>query len=385
MSMKIKFFPTTESGKRELRALIINNVIIYSIPVILGLISYLATPKTIFFNILYLSFFALYILAIFFINIKKVLIKEKVNDIPFTIHIVQTEDNAKLKLFQSKFSNDILTFFEEKKFNLFLFKNILDWLPGVVFWSFNRTKIKNDLQHWEEYFEDLCEEWNFFIDQVSFAASLHAFTHNRKIIIHIIQNCPALFSFYFGYLIGNVDKDLCLYNFGTKPSHEEKYHLVVDVINVDISEFGRNIEIDKQGIKDILDNSIENFKFSNYEIFRKGSIDINKDLNLLIHFHYKKGDDDDNVDNQIIIKRTISIDYKIEPNDINELYSLILEICKNMNKNEVNIFFKAANAICTSIGFAFAGKIRPSNLNFCQNKDIKFNLENFSSIIKRST
>lgn len=380
--MKIRFLKT-KSGKRELKTLIINNVIIYSIPVVLGLISYLATPKTAFFNFLYISFFVLYILAILIINIIKILIKEKVNDIPFTIHIVQTEDNAKLKLFQSKFTNDILAFFEEKKLNLFLFKNILDWLPGVIFWSFNRTKIKNDLEHWKEYFEDLDEEWTFFIDQISFAASLHAFTHNRKIIVHIIQNCPALFSFYFGYLIGNVDKDLCLYNFGTKPGREEKYHLAIDAINVDLSEFGRSIKIDEHGINDILNNQIECLKFSNYEIYRKSSIDINKDLNLLIHFHYKEGDED-KTDNQITIKRIIPIDNKIEPKDINELYSLILEICKNMNKNEVNIFFKTANAICTSLGFAFSGKIKPSNLNFCQNKDIKFKLETFSSIIKRS-
>lgn len=380
-------FPQTKYGKREFKILLLEIYLPGLIPITLGSLGFLSGERTLFLKFLYIILFILYILINFLIIRNKVIKKEKINDMPFSIHVIQTEDNAKLKQSQAKFSNDILAYLEETRHQLFLFENISQSYPGLEFCTFNRTEIKNDKSFWREYFEDLSEEWKYFISLISIAASLHAVTHNRKFIIHVFQNCPVLLSFYFGYLIGNIDNDLYLYNYGTKPNSLEKYHPVVDCVNTDLSEF-RKVENDLNSdeIKNfIIKSGKGSIKTNNFTIL-KNLIDISKPIDLLIHFHYKEGKVLEPLENQIIIHKMVKIDEKIEPHIIGELYKILSHISSSV-KNELNIYFNTSNSIATSIGFAFAGLTQPRNLYFCQkilegDGSIKFSLKELYEISK---
>jgi len=400
--MRFRFLPKTSSGRQEFWSLIKDFSPSFIPVVILGAISFFSKPQLPNVKIGYAVCLILYVLLIIYEFRGKVLLKERTNDVPFTIHVVNTEDNAELKLFHSKFSNDILSYLESnKKLNLYIFKRISEYLPGVVFWSFNRTKIgikadpckdsenKEDVsaeikREWTEALEDLSEEWNFFYNQASFAASLHVLSHNRKVVYHIFQNCSVFLSFYFGYIIGARDLDLGLYNFGTEKGKEFKYFNVINTLDIDLSKFGRLVEFeDKEKVESFLkDKATDDLSLSVLNIKKVKPIsEEDREIFLEVYAHYKEGLESGK-SNFVIRKGLSSVSEQIEVNLIQTIYTSMVEIAKAYSKKEIKVSLLVPNSIATALGFAFARKDKPENIRFNVSKDLCFKLSEIKQIAK---
>jgi len=397
--MRFSFRPKTSSGRQEFWSLIKDFSPSFLPVVILGAISFFSKPQLPNAKIGYAVCLILYVLLIIYKFRGKVLLKERTNDVPFTIHVVNTEDNAELKLFHSKFSNDILSYLESnKKLNLYIFKRISEYLPGVVFWSFNRTKIgikanpckdsknKEDVsaeikREWIEALDDLSEEWNFFYNQASFAASLHVLSHNRKVVYHNFQDCPVFLSFYFGYIIGKTDLDLCLYNYGTVENEEEKYFKVVDTQDIDLSNFGKlskekEIEEFLSGVKEeqIVDNNIYLRRYNTNK-------QTNEPISITVFVHYKEGLQIGKSD--FVIERKLEkANKKIEVELIQIVYTSLVKIAQHFSDSEVHVSLFTLNSVATALGFAFERKDKPENISFNVSKDLCFKLSEIKQIAK---